>query len=122
MAYNGSNEEKKELLLIPKSEGSTEYIRVEQINFKDGSKGPSVDIRNMYTNVADIAPTKKGIRIPDTLAREVFFAAFKGLSAECQMDLADMIEEYMNGDDSIGEGFEVDLDNPPDDTDNIDKA
>ena len=110
MAYNANNEIKTQLLLVPKSEGSTEYIKVEQIKYKDNSKGPAIDIRNMYTNIQEILPTKKGVRIPDSLALDIFLAAFKGLSKECQMDLYDAISEYMESSDDEDEEDEEDGD------------
>lgn len=94
MAYNASNEERKEILNIKKNDRG-EHIKVAKILNKK-SNVSSLDIRLFYTNAdGELCPTQKGIRISDELAYDLAYALVGSLEENEAMDIADAVN---NGD------------------------
>ena len=103
MAYNASNEERKELCTIVKNNRG-EFIKGAIITNKN-SGTVSIDIRQFYTNDSEeVAPTSKGIRFNAENLYDLITGLCEGLEDNEKQDLA---EELLQGLDDIDEDDEL---------------
>lgn len=94
MAFDGSREVQRELMLLAKNDKG-DYYRIARVIPTNGKGQESIDIRLMYTPDGSDEPsfTKKGLRINSEHAAEVVKNMLIALNSEEIEELKELLEE-----------------------------
>lgn len=117
MAYNATNEERKEIVSIKKGSRG-DYVKVNKI-IKKSTNNESIDIRMFYTNDEDLVlPTGKGVRFSTELLLDFLKGITTALEFDEKEDLRDYLYKMINED----EADEADENDGADEADEKDDA
>lgn len=92
MAYDASNEIKKDLAVLDKNERG-DKVMVTRVDYKDKDRASTFDIRAAYTKEdGSVCPTAKGIRISTDMTIDIIVALVKGMDESSRDDLMEKLE------------------------------